>query len=236
MTVALGKLGLVDDSCEMLRRAGEWLKKRDREGEWFLRVPALLAAGQKDWVDTNGDSSAIRDILAKGQVGPLFFAVAVAASLLEYGYDIPNANELRASAYRALRDEGPGLVSFDGITSTTALYATFLNRLAREEDTDVVQKAFAWLIVRKIESRADPSISWENSYGRTAYVLIDLWRNAIHGLRLMSPLARFHIFGPMRWARFQWTAFQRTRADQVRTLQSCLFVSGLHCLPRLQLI
>ncbi|GAG62304.1 unnamed protein product [marine sediment metagenome] len=158
-----------------IKKAIEWLKKIDENHvEWYLRIPPLCAFGLKDWLNHKGDFNRIKQLFEKDSIGPLAIKSAIALDLNESGVSLPNINQIESSVLSTLREEDNDLFSFAGSTNDTSLYCDFLNTLFPKKHNDIIQKCLRWILIRKIENKDLNTICWEKSYGKTAYVILNL--------------------------------------------------------------
>lgn len=171
---SLNLLGL-DPQSKNLRKAATWLMKIPAtHPEWYLRIQPLTAVGLHDWLKTEKDLDRVRSIFETDTIGPLSIKVALAYELLREGLDVPMLDLIEKSVVATLRNEESGLCSFAGSTNDTTLYCAFLNKVDRAKYQDIVRRCVRWVILRQIEKPEFNAICWEESYGKTAYVILNL--------------------------------------------------------------
>lgn len=167
-------LGLNTD-FKPINKAIDWLKKvPETHGEWYLRIPPLCAFGLNNWLENRGDFNRITQLFATDSIGPLAIKVAISLDLIEEGIPIPKIDLTEIAILSTLRDEANGLCSFAGSTNDTSLYCDFLNTLFKNKHNEIVEKCLRWIFVRRIEKKDQDAICWEESYGKTAYVTLNL--------------------------------------------------------------
>jgi hypothetical protein len=105
------------------------------------------------------------------RIGPLEVKVALALDLLEQELDLSSLDLIEQEVLKTVRNEPNGLVSFAGVTNITTLCCAFLKRCPTDH-SQLISKCIDWVIMRRIESNS--TLNWENSYGKTAYVAMNL--------------------------------------------------------------
>jgi hypothetical protein len=171
----LSILGFMPERCKRFEQAVEWLKSIPKtHSEWFLRIPALSAAGLEGWLKQNEDYLGARELFQKELIGPLPFKTALALELLSENIEVPNIKLITDAILATLQEEGPDLISFGGSTNNTTLYANFLKRVNGQRYRDSIEKGIRWVMLRRIEESHSEALCWEESYGKTAYVIINL--------------------------------------------------------------
>ncbi len=167
-------LGL-NPQARQMAKAIDWLKHISiAEPEWYLRVPALIAVGLSDWLKGQKDFDRVHSLFETDTIGPLPIKVALATELLQAGITVPNLTLIENTMLSMLRKEEHGLASFAGSTNNTTLYCSFLSKLDYERHRDVIQRCISWVLLRQIEKPELNAVCWEESYGRTAYVVLNL--------------------------------------------------------------
>lgn len=170
----LSFLGFVPKRSKKFKQAIEWLKGIPiTHDEWFLRIPALSAVGLGDWLHQSNDYSKAKELFRQDLIGQLPFKTALAMELLSEGIDVPNLELITNSILVTLRREDQDLLSFGGSTNNTTLYANFL-KCINYEDQNLIEKCIRWVKIRATEKSGGSTLCWEESYGKTAYVIINL--------------------------------------------------------------
>lgn len=185
---ALSKLGFESGRVKTYGHAIDWLKAVPKTWpEWYLRIPALSAAGLSDWLDKNGDYQAAAELLRRDSIGSLAVKVAFATELLSVGVPVPNLEHIRTSILATRVNEDGDLVSFASSTNDTTLYANFLRSVGNPDDDKTIDECIRWVKIRAVAKAGGASLCWEESYGKTAYVAVNLIQSSSDG-RALEPL------------------------------------------------
>ncbi|HHT9148674.1 MAG TPA: hypothetical protein ACFYEJ_06720 [Candidatus Wujingus californicus] len=158
-----------------MRKAIYWLKLIPRNHpEWYLRIQPLMAVGLLNWLEKEQDIQRVRDLFETDTIGSLPVKVALALELLREGFDVPKLELTEKSVIATLRKEEGELYSFAGGTNVTTLYCSFLSKINCEKHQEIISCSLRWVLLRQIEKLDINAICWEESYGRTAYVVLNL--------------------------------------------------------------
>jgi len=171
----LSLLGFNPKKSNKLKKAVEWLKNIPMTyEEWFLRIPALSLAHYSDKSHQDKDYERAKQLFKQDLVGPLPFKTALALELISEGVEVPNIELIHDAIIRSLRKEHQDLYSFGGSTNNTTLYANFLMHINNgEEEKDIIEKCLHWVKLRGVEKFEGNALCWEESYGKTAYVIVN---------------------------------------------------------------
>jgi hypothetical protein len=142
------------------------------EVNWYLKIPALLSLGHQKTIENNGDLEALLKLFLADKIGILPFKAALALDLKKSGIEIPGLEKLENTILESL-DEESGLLSFARSTNETSLYCEFLTAFFPDKHEATVRRCIEWLCVKKSFVGGD-RVCWERSYGKTAYVVINL--------------------------------------------------------------
>lgn len=168
-------LGYDPDRVKQLKRAIQWLKTiPENDEEWYLRIQPLITVGLENWLEERNDFERAKDLIRRDAVGSLSIKVALVIELLEANVDLPNLDLIVKQVLGTLRQEGQGLSSFAGSTNDTTLYCNFLKLVTRDEHSRIIHECIEWVRVRAVEKSNGDAICWEESYGKTAYVILNL--------------------------------------------------------------
>ena len=171
--ITLSDLGF-DAKFPPVARATQFLLQYPQhEINWYLKIPALLSLGHKKIVEENGELEELLKLFLTDRIGILPFKAALALDLKKRGIEIPELDKLESTILRSL-DEESGLVSFAKSTNETSLYCEFLSTFFPEKHEETIRRCIEWLQVRKSFIGGRETICWERSYGKTAYVIINL--------------------------------------------------------------
>ncbi|MDP1726072.1 MAG: hypothetical protein Q8M15_04770 [Bacteroidota bacterium] len=187
--LTMHELGFNSDYTPITKSV-KWLNAYSQnEEEWYLKIPPLLALGFQNELEKNGEIENLKRIIADDKIGVLPFKVAIILELKKHKINIEGLDKVEFSVLNTLRDEGNSLLSFSNSTNTTSLYCEFLSTFYIDKHKDTIAKCISWVLVRKIVSSQNHSICWENSYGKTSYVLINLL-NTVQDQHSIIPLIK----------------------------------------------
>lgn len=171
--ITLSSLGLSHEE-RPLEKAVKWLEKYSKKNvEWYLRIPALLECYDLEFVKKLGDISDLEQLLKDGKVGSLPFRVALQLNLIRHGVSFDTIDTTITAIHNTLNGESENLKSFSSSTNLTSLYCEFLLHSGKGED-NLIKECTDWVLLRKIVDNGRATICWENSFGKTAYVMINL--------------------------------------------------------------
>lgn len=172
---SLTVLGFGAGRVKQLDRAVRWLKGIPTDyDEWYLRIQPLIAVGLQSWLDEHNDFERAKELIRQDAVGPLAIKVALAIELLEAGIHLPNLGLIEQQILATLREEGQGLLSFGASSNDTTLYCHFLKIVTNDKHSNVIYKCTRWVCIRAVEKSQGEAVCWEESYGKTAYVTLNL--------------------------------------------------------------
>lgn len=157
-----------------LKQAVSFLKKlRRRNNKWYFRIPALLYV--KDHELLKDDLASLEKEIDDGEI-ELRFQASLAIDLITHGINLDFFYEIETSLLKKLKSNNIGFSWFSERTDEDLLYALAivkiddLNQDITEEFN--IEHVINWVLSRK--TRNSDSVNWENSYGRTAYITINL--------------------------------------------------------------
>jgi len=170
-------LGFKPERVRQLKKAIEWLKTvPDDHEEWYLRIQPLLTVGLGSWLEAHNDFERAKELIRTDAVGSLSIKVALVIELLDAKVDLPNLDVIVTQVLATLREEGQRLASFGGSTNDTTLYCNFLKIATGSEHQRTINECIEWVRIRAVERSNGNAVCWEESYGKTAYVILNLLR------------------------------------------------------------
>jgi hypothetical protein len=159
---------------KQLKKAYTFLLNFDRsKKEWYLKVPALLKCCGPDKDILNEDIKALKSAIKNDEVGSLHEKASLVMELLNAGIIDIDLKIIREQILRTKTNHG-SITSLGEQTHNAALYANFLSLLGEPDDNKIIEDTIKWIFLRKIVNKDTSSICWENSYGKTAYVCINV--------------------------------------------------------------